>query len=342
MLIEIGRRIINTDHIVSAEPAPARAAGATWRLTLTTGEAITLDDPRSSLTAVCGTIVPAQPGFLAVEAFLPGETEPDGSIHYRMSTVLAFRIVPGACAPAPITAEGEVFPNEDVLIAVVDPSGHCVEAGTPYESLDAFKARCEAIVAGRRTEANAEADRNEPQPEPDTSPAPSDAAESDPTAELRTLILAEPIRPVGGRALWRDGQDFAEAVDAVRQARADVHAYGVGYDRRWGWKWGADGLEKARAEMTGPSSVEQFERAVRFLSYAGHRFRRPAAANRKRSSYSWKHAAERVMGGYVSNGMLIAAAYALGFLVATEKDSPNAWINLSEEAISLDPGKGMT
>lgn len=340
MLVEIGNRIINTDHIVSAEPGPARGASEAWRLTLSTGETITLDDPHLSLAALCGMIVPAPAGFRAVEAFLPGADEPDGRIHYRTSAVLAFRVVPGPYAPAPITAEGEMVPNEDVLIAVVDPTGHCVEASTPHESLHDFELHCEAVVANRRTKAAVDPNRSAAQPEPEVPQPLAEEAAIDATAELRARILAEPIQAMSGKALWRDGQDFAEVIEAVRRAHPDVHVRGVGYDPQWGWKWGAGGLEKARTEMTDAGCIREFERALRFLSHAGHRFRRPAATNRKRSSYSWKHAAERVMGGYVSNGMLITAAYALGFIVTTEKGSPNAWINLSEEAISLDPGKG--
>jgi hypothetical protein len=42
------------------------------------------------------------------------------------------------------------------------------------------------------------------------------------------------------------------------------------------------------------------------------------------------------MGIYIQAGMLVAAAYALGFTVA-KNDSPNPCINLGDKAIDLDP-----
>ncbi len=79
---------------------------------------------------------------------------------------------------------------------------------------------------------------------------------------------------MGPDALWHDGIGMGELVAAVRDRHTTLHSNGVGYNPKWGWKWGPDGMEKARAAMTGAGSVAEFERALRFLSYAGKRFGR--------------------------------------------------------------------
>jgi hypothetical protein len=83
---------------------------------------------------------------------------------------------------------------------------------------------------------------------------------------------------------------------------------------------------KNRAEMLGEHGVDEFIRAAEFLSKFGQR----KSMNRKRSSYGQKHDAEREAGDYVANGMLIAAALALGFSAErTHAGSPNAYFNIS-------------
>jgi hypothetical protein len=64
----------------------------------------------------------------------------------------------------------------------------------------------------------------------------------------------------------------------------------------------------SRAEMLGEHGVDEFIRAVDFLSKLGRR----KSMNRKRSSYGLKHDAESMSGDYVANGMMIAAALAMG------------------------------
>jgi hypothetical protein len=83
-----------------------------------------------------------------------------------------------------------------------------------------------------------------------------------------------------------------------------------------------------RAEMLGKQSVDEFIRASEFLSKFGRR----KSLNRKRTSYGLKHDAERAAGDYVSNGMLIAAALAMGFSAErTHAGSPNAYFNISSK-----------
>ncbi len=80
--------------------------------------------------------------------------------------------------------------------------------------------------------------------------------------------------------------------------------------------------------------VDAFVRSAHFLSYlCSYCLARPS---RHRSSYEWKHEVERVLGGYVGNGMFIAAALALGFPVARIRGTPNAWIGLSHRAWGVD------
>lgn len=169
---------------------------------------------------------------------------------------------------------------------------------------------------------------------------PTTKANPEPIEQLRARIQAEPIEAPFPGAPWRTGRDLAEVIDEVRNAHSDLHASGVGYSPRWGWKWEAGAMARHRADMTTAGNVAAFEASLRFLSHAGRQFARPRV-NRKRTSYSWKHAAERVMGVYVPNGMLIAAAYALGFTVEVNRDSPNPYINLAEKAVELDPQRGM-
>jgi len=72
--------------------------------------------------------------------------------------------------------------------------------------------------------------------------------------------------------------------------------------------------------------VDEFIRAAEFLSKFGRR----KSMIRKHSSYGLKHDAEREPGDYVANGMLIAAALALGFSAErTHAGSPNAYFNIS-------------
>lgn len=50
--------------------------------------------------------------------------------------------------------------------------------------------------------------------------------------------------------------------------------------------------------------------------------------NRSRSSYTWKHMAERDQGTYIANGEFICAALYLGYKMSRQKDGPNAYFNI--------------
>jgi len=88
--------------------------------------------------------------------------------------------------------------------------------------------------------------------------------------------------------------------------------------------------------MTSAAAVREFVRASEFLTAAEpYRTKRPT----KRTSYSWKHDAERWAGDYVSNGMFIAAALAHGHVVQPIADTPNARISLKLRAATLEGGR---
>lgn len=88
-----------------------------------------------------------------------------------------------------------------------------------------------------------------------------------------------------------------------------------------------------RGRMLDDHSADEFIRAVKFLSGFGRR----KTINRKSSSYGLKHGAEKFAGGYVANGMLIAAALALGFSAQpTHPGSPNAWFNIRSKVQATD------
>jgi hypothetical protein len=89
---------------------------------------------------------------------------------------------------------------------------------------------------------------------------------------------------------------------------------------------------------------DQFELAWIYLS----RQRKNKSINRRVTSYGLKHRAENLMrefghfrplGNYVSNGMLIAAAYSLGFEVKPiARDSYNAYLNISMVTVNWSRG----
>ena len=68
--------------------------------------------------------------------------------------------------------------------------------------------------------------------------------------------------------------------------------------------------------------------AVEFVSQCHKR----KTVNRKRTSYGWKHVAERAMCEYISNEQFIEAAREFGFTVRMIPGTPNAYINIAESA----------
>lgn len=105
-------------------------------------------------------------------------------------------------------------------------------------------------------------------------------------------------------------------------------------------------LEERRQEAYEDDwSFDQFELAWIYLS----RQQKIKSLNRCMGSYGLKHRAEnlqrhfghfRPLGNYVSNGMLIAAAYALGFEVRSiAPDNYNAYFNISMVTVNRSRGR---
>ncbi len=126
--------------------------------------------------------------------------------------------------------------------------------------------------------------------------------------------------------------DPVAVIVAVREAVPDLNWQGLG-EHTFG---GAPSFAEDRARMTTPWCVGQFVRAAQWLDQAP----RCKRVNTRVSSYGWKHTSERwhrarITDGsdhYVSNGMLIAAAHALGLQVTPLRRGLNAWLNLSVRA----------
>jgi hypothetical protein len=107
--------------------------------------------------------------------------------------------------------------------------------------------------------------------------------------------------------------------------------YGVYRDRKQTPEERRAKFAENRAKMLESFAADEFARAVAYLSQFGRR----KTINMKSGSYGLKHGAERFAGGYVANGMLIAAALALGFSARpTHPDSPNAFFNISSRLIA--------
>ncbi|PYF01813.1 hypothetical protein BJ122_11736 [Rhodopseudomonas faecalis] len=104
--------------------------------------------------------------------------------------------------------------------------------------------------------------------------------------------------------------------------------YGIFRDRSQSPEVRKAKFAENRAAMLEEYAVEEFIRAVDYLS----RFGKRKTINRNSNSYGLKHQAERFAKGYVANGMLIAAGLALGYTVRpTDPGSPNAFFNITSK-----------
>jgi hypothetical protein len=103
--------------------------------------------------------------------------------------------------------------------------------------------------------------------------------------------------------------------------------------------------ERRREAYESDWSFDQFELAWIYLSHQ----RKIKSINRRTGSYGLKHRAENLtrefghfgpLGNYVSNGMLIAAAYSLGFEVRPiAHDNYNAYFNISMTTVNRSRGR---
>ena len=127
------------------------------------------------------------------------------------------------------------------------------------------------------------------------------------------------------------------AIEAVRAAYPSLgwHGFGLKNIPAATPKERAATFHVFRREMTELGQMEEFRRACDFLATV----RRSKNINRDLDSYGWKNVAERWCAkrhpgddSYISNGMLIAAALALGFQVIPIDGGPNGWINIADSA----------
>lgn len=138
-------RIINLNHIVSAE-TPRTGAG--FSVTFTDGRRERLLLAVADLDELAGTIVPALPGYMVVEAHVPAAADAaQGILCLEPRPVLAFRITDAASRPVPITAAGAVCTSQGWTFAVRGPEGGWVTPDASYERAADFKRACEQRLA---------------------------------------------------------------------------------------------------------------------------------------------------------------------------------------------------
>jgi hypothetical protein len=124
--------------------------------------------------------------------------------------------------------------------------------------------------------------------------------------------------------------DVIPTIEAVRARHPMLAWYGFGPVR-------GDRIDFRlhRAAMTESWQVEQFLRAVEWLEQA----KRTRIISRRRTSYGWKHVAERWLARrspgrdpYIADGMFIAAAIHLGFLLRPLRNGTSVWLNIAAVA----------
>lgn len=117
-----------------------------------------------------------------------------------------------------------------------------------------------------------------------------------------------------------------EAIETLRQRYPELAWYGFGKAPQ-----SPTPFQMHRAAMTETWPVEQFLRAAEWLAQA----KQTASVTRRRTSYDWKHVAERwhVRKGpgdyYIAEGMFIAAAAHLGFQIQRLRNSTSVWLNIA-------------
>jgi hypothetical protein len=164
-------------------------------------------------------------------------------------------------------------------------------------------------------------------------------------AAMRVALAGGPVEVFADDNAFRDylrEHSFDSAERSLSRALATIgihramdlepnlthFGYGVFAERKTPPEERLARFNENRARMLDDYSVGEFIRAFDFLSRYGRR----KTMNRKSTSYGLKHKAEKLAGEDVSNGMLIAAALAMGFSAQpTDFGSPNAWFNISSK-----------
>ncbi len=134
--------------------------------------------------------------------------------------------------------------------------------------------------------------------------------------------------------------DQRAAIAAVMEQQPELGSGGFRtWDGRRTVKENADDFRADREEMLESHSVAEFMRAVAFLRTK----EKARTVSRKRTSYGYKHEAERFhrdlapgANPYVANGLFIAAALHLGFTVKRDGHGPNAFVNIASAPMRRD------
>ncbi|GJE57302.1 hypothetical protein [Methylobacterium thuringiense] len=149
MLMQTYSGVLNTDHIVSVDPCAPVSKGERCEVKFTDGSTRFVNLPLDHFEQAAGTIVPALPGFMLIEAVMPHSGDEEHGVFYRESPVIAFRIASGDKGPVPITVEGEPTGGLDHSFVVQQPNGPCAGPNGWYENVTAFKAERERALSSR-------------------------------------------------------------------------------------------------------------------------------------------------------------------------------------------------
>ncbi|KMO15141.1 hypothetical protein [Methylobacterium platani] len=138
-------KIVNLDHIVTAEEP---RSGIGFSVMFADGRKERLLLPVADLDALCGTIVPAPPGFAVFEICVPPVAEAaKGLVCLDPKPIIAFRVFAATDRPVPITADGPVSSSNGWTFAVRGPEGPWVGPDGDYTHARDFKAACERELA---------------------------------------------------------------------------------------------------------------------------------------------------------------------------------------------------
>ncbi len=166
------------------------------------------------------------------------------------------------------------------------------------------------------------------------------AIEREPSSDAFAAYLAQHGTAVQPRALSHAIGRVSVRVVLTAHESLTPHGFGIYRGDRLSVVEWHQRYAEARSKMLSPECIEQFERAIEYLSCLDT----TKGLNRKVTSYNLKHSAERWHDGrgiegrwdreYVSNGMLIAAAHHLGLQV--KRVSPGSFtanLNVSSRSI---------
>lgn len=149
--------------------------------------------------------------------------------------------------------------------------------------------------------------------------------------DIRNGVLAEAF-------VRADIAATRQAIMAIMEREPDLTPNGYAYKGMKPAQRTAD-FDGHRASMLSEDHVAQFVRAQEFLLTVP----RTKQVTRKVSSYGYKHQVEAFQKEksapdyYVANGMFIAAALDLDFIVARIPDSPNAFLNIGSSKPESPP-----